>query len=502
MQLNDMIAKTGEFIAAQTALKSVPANQLRLEADLVRKLDNLFATAMNEIIQQVEATGAMSATTAMSKMAAVKPKMVDLVFANSKVATDQGTKRTINELKKAGMAIEVPALSKQTELFLQDRTFAASANTMRNLAGYIEGDLAKVAAQGLSNAEAAKLISKNFKDLRKFELNKIARTEIQRAQNAANNAALQGKVEYKQWWTADDADVRELHVDMHGQIVRVGEAFSNGLQYPGDAAGPPEEFINCRCRVVPFIMPSNKMAPPGVDFFTEDDLVDRPKVKPTAVVKPTGEAGPSPVTPPPKPLLPPQKYNAEQYIDNLPPAQAELAREAITDYTSEGMDAVMKAYQRGASEGEMLQIIKESVLGDPRKIYGSLGDEVAALDDLLANTKNFKGKTYRGMVVDEDVFDEFRAGLRKGATWEVDSFTSTSQDLDIAEGFMYPEVHQRRVLMHFKNKTGTDIRALSEHFDEDEVLLRKGRNFKVTSTKVLPPRRRTGEGLEVWLTEI
>jgi hypothetical protein len=34
------------------------------------------------------------------------------------------------------------------------------------------------------------------------------------------------------------------------QGIPLDEAFSNGLMYPGDENGPPEEVINCRCTLV------------------------------------------------------------------------------------------------------------------------------------------------------------------------------------------------------------------------------------------------------------
>jgi hypothetical protein len=60
---------------------------------------------------------------------------------------------------------------------------------------------------------------------------------------------------------------------MHGQIVRVGDQFSNGLRYPGDRTGEIAEWINCRCTTVPFIMPIGFIAPPGVLHFYEDELL-------------------------------------------------------------------------------------------------------------------------------------------------------------------------------------------------------------------------------------
>lgn len=47
--------------------------------------------------------------------------------------------------------------------------------------------------------------------------------------------------------SAKDDHVRESHQNVDGEVVEIGETFRNGLRYPGDPAGPPEETVQCRC---------------------------------------------------------------------------------------------------------------------------------------------------------------------------------------------------------------------------------------------------------------
>jgi hypothetical protein len=55
----------------------------------------------------------------------------------------------------------------------------------------------------------------------------------------------------KVWRTARDAKVRPSHRANRLQgPIRMNEKFQNGLMFPLDPAGGPEETINCRCRVV------------------------------------------------------------------------------------------------------------------------------------------------------------------------------------------------------------------------------------------------------------
>lgn len=58
-------------------------------------------------------------------------------------------------------------------------------------------------------------------------------------------------VQRKEWLTQQDDRVRDLHQLIDGEKVAMSSKFSNGLQYPGDPSGAPEEIINCRCTLLP-----------------------------------------------------------------------------------------------------------------------------------------------------------------------------------------------------------------------------------------------------------
>lgn len=98
----------------------------------------------------------------------------------------------------------------------------------------------------------------------------------------------------KQWVTMRDDDVRDLHRPLDGVRRLRGEPFPVGpalLQYPGEPAGPPEVWINCRCVLA--ILPFTNIA----DAFASHDLLflegrRTPKVVPTGKkYTPTGTEG-------------------------------------------------------------------------------------------------------------------------------------------------------------------------------------------------------------------
>ena len=81
----------------------------------------------------------------------------------------------------------------------------------------------------------------------------IARTECHRIASQASMDALEqaskdikGGVK-KRWCAVMDERTRISHQNVDGETVPYDEPFSNGLMYPGDPSGPPEEVINCRC---------------------------------------------------------------------------------------------------------------------------------------------------------------------------------------------------------------------------------------------------------------
>ena len=98
----------------------------------------------------------------------------------------------------------------------------------------------------------------------------IARTEVLSASSLGQAAAMEDAATVipgmqKMWITAGDDRVRDSHVMLDGDKVDIDEKFDNGLKFPRDAAGGPEEVINCRCTVL-MIPPGENIDESGIDF--------------------------------------------------------------------------------------------------------------------------------------------------------------------------------------------------------------------------------------------
>ena len=117
-------------------------------------------------------------------------------------------------------------------------------------------NLLKLAVEdGLTLGETQQLL----RELTDFSLARaltIARTETTRAYNFSTLEAWGQSevVAQKEWLTAHDEFVRDSHAEAEAQgPIGLEEQFSNGLAYPGDPAGGPEEVINCRCTLSPTV---------------------------------------------------------------------------------------------------------------------------------------------------------------------------------------------------------------------------------------------------------
>jgi SPP1 gp7 family putative phage head morphogenesis protein len=93
----------------------------------------------------------------------------------------------------------------------------------------------------------------------------IARTETGMAQTVTQDEVFRrAGVQTYTWITTRDDKVRPSHQALDGVTIRVGERFPNGLRFPLDPEGPPEEVIACRCDTLPGFEPDADQDPDDV----------------------------------------------------------------------------------------------------------------------------------------------------------------------------------------------------------------------------------------------
>lgn len=115
--------------------------------------------------------------------------------------------------------------------------------------------------------EIVKILNPNLSDKQRKSVaaraERIVRTEMNRAYTVAQFEGMKAvKVAVpdakKQWITTQDGRQRSSHQRVHEQIVPMGQKFKFigrkgspvALMFPRDPAGPSEEVVRCRCRVI------------------------------------------------------------------------------------------------------------------------------------------------------------------------------------------------------------------------------------------------------------
>lgn len=117
--------------------------------------------------------------------------------------------------------------------------------------------LARTIAEGVDAGEGINQIgdrvSAVYDEFPLWRADMIARTEVTSANNYGFISGYEqsGVANAKEWIATFDDRTRDSHAEIDGEIVKLDENFSNGLEYPGDPAGDPAETINCRCVLGP-----------------------------------------------------------------------------------------------------------------------------------------------------------------------------------------------------------------------------------------------------------
>jgi uncharacterized protein with gpF-like domain len=110
-------------------------------------------------------------------------------------------------------------------------------------------------------------VRSTFNDIAESHARTIAQTETCAAYNGGRMEAMSHTgVEYKQWLSSGNANVRPDHQAANGQIVTIDAPFLVGgelLQHPGDSSGSPGQVINCHCCFIAVDAPETPTQPPA-----------------------------------------------------------------------------------------------------------------------------------------------------------------------------------------------------------------------------------------------
>lgn len=93
---------------------------------------------------------------------------------------------------------------------------------------------------------------------------RTARTIVTAAENKGRQDSYDrltndGIIIKKQWLATLDKRVRDSHLALHEQMVDENKPFDNGLMFPADPKGAPEEVYNCRCSMAAVVVGFRKV---------------------------------------------------------------------------------------------------------------------------------------------------------------------------------------------------------------------------------------------------
>ena len=102
---------------------------------------------------------------------------------------------------------------------------------------------------GAPAADVSSRVVEEGREIEAVEGPLVASTEAQAIYGSAQERTLRDAgFTHKVWTTMDDDRVRESHRQCEEQgAVPMHARFANGLRFPGDPEGPPEEVCGCRC---------------------------------------------------------------------------------------------------------------------------------------------------------------------------------------------------------------------------------------------------------------
>lgn len=210
-------------------------------------------------------------------------KFFEAIEETSLESAQRGNNRFVNQLQLQGFSIAFGEYSENVKEKIIQSVRNSNSMLVNRLGKDLENILVTGYGEGIGMQELTDRLTDKFDFEKRVTAETVARTEVVGAQNQAFYENLvESQIEYHMWWTALDSRVRGLnpndkadHNILQGQIVKVGDRFSNGLLYPGDRSGPIAEWINCRCTEVVYFIPEGKLAPPELSYFYERDLLDR-----------------------------------------------------------------------------------------------------------------------------------------------------------------------------------------------------------------------------------
>jgi SPP1 gp7 family putative phage head morphogenesis protein len=185
-------------------------------------------------------------------------EFVSSMNSAARSAYDQAGQQVYDELGKDDPWVSPPA---KVKAFL-----AVRENKLKDVPQEIFDTIKAQLTEGVDKGESIKDLSarvrSTFNEIGNGRGKTIAMTETAAAYGTARQESMTSAgVQYKEWLTSGNANVRPAHADAQGQVRQIDDPFDvddEELDYPGDPEGSPENVINCHCVSIPIASDDEK----------------------------------------------------------------------------------------------------------------------------------------------------------------------------------------------------------------------------------------------------
>lgn len=246
----------------KAVLKALENNYKDALAEINSKIELLMSRQdadMQHVIYQAEYQKALK-TQIQAILETLQANEFETLSEYLAKSYEEGFLGTMYDLQGQGIPLVFPIdqaqvlAAIQTESNLSSTLYAAMGHDIKDLQKKIAGEIGRGLATGMMYSEISRNIA-SWARIPKNNAMRIARTEAHRIQckaayDAQHKAKAKGADVVKQWDSTLDGKTRDSHRKIDGEIKELDEKFSNGLEYPGDPSGRPEEVINCRCALL------------------------------------------------------------------------------------------------------------------------------------------------------------------------------------------------------------------------------------------------------------
>ncbi|MFW6033782.1 MAG: hypothetical protein ACOC9R_01495 [bacterium] len=234
------------------ALKARTPSEVRTEARLRERLAGLLGEIVRRVDEGVGSRGLPGGeVTARQLLGDLSELEVQLVEVLGEEVGEEAARAIAAVERKVAAArkqlpFELGALPEELRPYGMDRKLFDS---LRNLAGRMLNRFTERTVERLVDAADVRMpreqLRRELQERLQGELQQLSRHTVVDARNEATVVAERDLgVRRHMWVTSQDDRVRDAH-RIHGEVVEVGQRFSNGWERPGG--------LGCRCRLEPVV---------------------------------------------------------------------------------------------------------------------------------------------------------------------------------------------------------------------------------------------------------